>query len=192
MRNLTAGQLAAIASPQTRPALFASIAFTTGVLYVWTGNGSITWGGNTYVGIGIFGEISNVEDGASLSARGIVFTLSAFDPTLLTDVVTDFQLGLPASLFLGFFDLSGFLIDTPAKIWGGRTDSPQINILGAAATIRLACESRFIDLNTPVARRYTDADQQLDHPGDLAFSFVNQIKDITIYWGTEANKTNVI
>ena len=38
-------------------------------------------------------------------------------------------------------------------------------------------------MNVSVDRRYTDQEQQLDCPGDLAFSFVNSIQDQPIYWG---------
>ena len=38
-------------------------------------------------------------------------------------------------------------------------------------------------MNVSIERRYTDQDQQLDAPGDLAMSFVNSIQDQPVYWG---------
>ena len=56
--------------------------------------------------------------------------------------------------------------------------------------ISINCENRLLDMNTPVDRRYTQDDQQIDHPGDMGFQFVNGITEINIYWGKSPTTSN--
>lgn len=175
--------LSAIQSSYVRPALFVQINFTTGPVYVWSGAGSIEWNTFTWQGVGQFGDISNIEEGVDVFARGITMTLSGIDTTLLNDVLNDYQQGLPAIVYLGLFDGSGVLIPNPITCWSGRTDQPTLTVGGDKATLSITCENRLIDLNVSVERRYTNDDQQLDYPGDKGFSFVNGIQSVSIYWG---------
>src|SRR5258708_38293571 len=99
--GMTAGQLAAIQSTHMRPALFVEAHFVNGPIYVWTGRGSITWGGQTWLGVGTLGSISTIEEGSSIDAKGITLTMSGIDTTLLADILTEFQVGLPVLVGLG-------------------------------------------------------------------------------------------
>src|ERR1700683_3167224 len=112
-RDMTAAYLAAIQSGILRPVLFVEATFTSGPIYVWSGIGTIVWGGNTWVGIGNLGSISTIEEGSAVSAKGITLTLSGSDPTLLTGVTAEFQVGLPALVWLGVYDENGVLIGNP-------------------------------------------------------------------------------
>lgn len=184
--------VAAVQSAYARPGIFVQINFTTGPVYVWSGVGSKTWGGATYQGVGQFGVVSNVEEGATVQARGIVLTLSGIDATLLGDTLSNYRQGLPALVYLGFFDASGNLIPNPIRSWSGRTDQPTITMDGDTATIAIACENRLVEMNTNSSfRRYTNEDQQIDYPGDLAFASVNAIQQQTLYWGRTPGNQNL-
>ena len=182
-RTLTAPFLAATQATLLRPALFIEAHFISGPLYVWSGFGSITWNSQTWVGIGSLGSVSTIEEGSTVEAKGITLTMSGIDATLLADVLGEFQVGLPALVSLGLFDSTGALIADPVTSWSGRMDQPTIDVDGTAATIAINCESRLLDMNVAVDRRYTNEDQQLDHPGDRGLEFVNSIQEVVIYWG---------
>jgi hypothetical protein len=182
--------IAGIQSPYVRPAIFVEVHFTTGPVYVWTGAGSITWGEKTWVGVGQFGNISPVEDGANVQARGVTLTLSGIDTTLLNDVMTGYKQGLPAMVYFGIRDTDGSLIPNPITSWAGRTDQPTITVDGDSALISINCENRLLDMNISVERRYNDQDQKLDYPNDRGCEFVNSIQDITIYWGRHPETAN--
>lgn len=183
--------LAAIEAKELRPALFFYGEFKTGPVRVWTGIGTVNWGGHDWTGLGSLAGIGPIEEGTNVEARGITITLSGFDSTLLTDVLYEFQLGATAIVYFGCFSPSMVLVDTPYSMWSGRMDQPTISTDGSTATISINCESRLVDLNVAVDRRYTDADQQLDYPGDTGLSRVMAIQNVTIYWGQTANKTNM-
>ncbi len=188
--DVTPQFLAAIQSQQIRPAIFVEGNFVSGPLYVWSGSGSVSWNGQTWMGVGSFGGVSTIEEGSTVEAKGITLTLSGIDPTLLTDVLSEFQVGLPVTVWLALFDQTNTLIPNPVTAFAGRMDQPAIDVDGTAATITINCENRLLDMNTPVDRRYTNEDQQLDHPGDRGFEFVNSIQEVTIYWGRTPNSLN--
>ena len=182
-RTLTVPFLAATQATLLRPALFIEAHFTSGPLYAWSGFGSITWNSQTWTGIGTLGSVSTIEEGSTVEAKGITLTMSGIDATLLADVLGEFQVGLPAIVSLGLFDSTGALIADPVTSWSGRMDQPTIDVDGTTATIAINCESRLLDMNVAVDRRYTNEDQQLDHPGDRGLEFVNSIQEVVIYWG---------
>jgi len=183
--------LAALAAGELDPAVFVLATFVTGPVYLWSGLGSITWNGQTWQGLGALGSISPIAEGTRVESRGLTLTLSGIDSTLIPDVLSEFQTGLPVTVYLGLFD-EGALIASPCVSWAGRMDLPQVDIGGSTSTISINCESRLISMNTAVDRRYTPDDQQCDWPGDLGMSFVPSIQEMTLYWGSAPTSTGNI
>jgi hypothetical protein len=188
--DATSGFITALQAQYIQPAIFVQVQFITGVVYVWTGTGSITWGGHTWLGVGTFGGISAVEEGTNIQARGITLSLTGFDATLLTEVLTDYRQGLPAAVYFGLFDGTGTLIPDPITSWSGRTDQPTISVDGDTASISINCESRLLDMNIEQNFRYNDQTQKMFYPGDRGFEFTNSIQDITLYWGRHPSNSN--
>lgn len=185
-RVMTSGMLTAITSPIIRPALFAELHFANEVLYVWSGTGSVVWSGQTWLGLGTFGSISVIEEGTSLEARGITLTLSGINPQALAEALQNVQIALPVILYLGMFDASFALIANPLVAWKGRMDQPIIKLGADTVMISLQCESRLLDMDISVDRRYTLEDSVIDNPLDLGFQFVTAIQEFTILFGTTA------
>lgn len=175
--------ISAVTSQYVRPAFLVQIGFTTGTVYVWSGVGSLSYGGNTYQGVGTFGGISTIEEGSNVQARGIVLSLSGFNASLLTDVLSDYQQGLPAVVYFGCFDATGTTFLGVITAWAGLTDQPTITVTGETASIEIACENVLVEMNTSVERRYTTEDQQIDYPGDRGFDYMPQIATQTVYFG---------
>lgn len=188
---MSSAMLAALQATDLQPALFVQLTFNGATVYLWTGTGSTSWNSQTWSGLGSLLSLAVAEDGATVEARGITITVSGLDPTLLPDCLSDFQLGLPAIVYLGFFS-SGSLISSPITSWSGRMDLPTIDVSGETATIAINCESRLLDMNIPVDRRYTQQDQQMTWPDDLGFQFVDSIQEFILAWGQSYNATNNI
>jgi hypothetical protein len=74
-RGLSANMVSDVTASQLSPVLLASLQFSTPV-YLWTGYGNISSGGVTYLGLGTFGNISQVEETTDLAARGISMQIS--------------------------------------------------------------------------------------------------------------------
>lgn len=190
-RPASTAMLAASSATQLEPAFFVLATFATGPVYLWTGLGSLSWNGHTWLGVGSLGGISMIDEGSTVEAKGIVLSLSGIDTTLLPDVMTELVLGLPVAVYLGLFN-GGSLIASPFTAWAGRMDQPTVDVDGTHATISIACENRLVDMNSSPGRRYTNDDQQRYQPGDLGFSFVNSIQEITLFWGSAPTTSGTI
>lgn len=188
-RAMSGAMLTALQATILRPAIFVQATFIdTGVLetvYLWSGLGSISWNGQTWAGLGSLLGVSTAEEGTTVEAKGITLTLSGIDVASLADALQEYQVGLPVQVWLGLFDNASppSLIADPVTTWAGQIDQPTLDVGGETATISIACETRLIEMNCSVERRYTHDDAQLDHPGDLGFSFVNGLQEITTSWG---------
>lgn len=183
----------AITSGYVQPAIFVEAHFVTGPIYVWTGSGSIVWGGHTWLGVGSLGSVSTIEEGSNVEARGIVLSMSGVDAALLNDVMNEFQLSAAVIVSFGLFDVSAItatLIGDPITQWVGRMDQPEVNVSAQSATITINCENRLIDMNVSVARRYTSDDQNQDFPGDLGMNFVAGLQVAAVNWGRLPSSIN--
>lgn len=186
---MSSPMLAALTASALRPAIFVEATFATETLRMWSGVGSVSWNGHTWTGVGSFGGISIIEEGATVEARGITLTLSGIDSEVLADALQEIRIGLPVTVYLALYDASFVLIADPLTSWSGRIDQPTIDVSGLAASISINCESKLLDLNVPSDRRYTLEDSQIDAPGDLGFQFVQSIQECTIFWGNSPSAT---
>ena len=122
----------------------------------------------------------------------MLFRSSGFDSTLLADAMSDVQLGLPVTIWLGALSGPGAVIADPIMLWSGGMDRPMVDLDGQTSTITLNCENLLVSMDVAVDRRYTIEDQNRDYPGDLGMMFINSLQETTMYWGTVANSTNNI
>jgi hypothetical protein len=190
-RSASSAFLTALSQPIIRPAFLVQAGFASGPVYLWTGRGSLTWNGQTWLGTGSQGIISTIEEGSTVEAKGITLSLSGIDPSLLTGILTEFQLGLPCFVYFALFDGTPALIPDPIPAFAGRMDQPTIDVDGSGCTITIAVESRLMDMNVSAARRYTQEDQQRDHPNDQAFNFVPALQEVSVlYWGRLPSSRN--
>lgn len=182
-RNLDSALLAALSNGLISPVFMAVLTFKSSTQYVWSGIGNLIFNGHTYKGIGSLGKIGAINEGVEVKADGTTVTLSGIDPVLLSDSMTDIQPGAPAKLYFGLIS-EGILIGTPYQLYSGTMDSPSVSVGDKTLSITIALENRMIDLSRPNARRYTSADQRIAYPTDSGFSWVEQLVDMSLLWGT--------
>ncbi|MDE2099249.1 MAG: hypothetical protein KGL39_18490 [Patescibacteria group bacterium] len=171
-----------LADAAVRPILLAILTFKSATVYVWSGVGSLTYGGHTYLGVGSLGRISRVQEGTDVHAYGMSVELSGIDSTLLAESMADIQLGALAQLYFGLLDASGNIYGSPYCFFSGAIDKPTITPGLKTITISLALETKMSNLARPTRRRYTAADQQLYYPGDTAFNWVEILNDQALKW----------
>lgn len=188
--------MAAIGAPGVSIGLLVELQFESAptsyspaaTLRYWTGLGPLDWNGAIWTGSGSLLHIPQVEDAAAVQAIGVAIQMSGLDPTILDSVLNANEHGLPATVYLAAFDDTGAVIDAPV-IFRGFVDACVVATDADKSVITIHCESRLIEMNTPVDRRYTQEDTQELAPGDLAFSFVNQIQELSIYFGAAPSST---
>jgi len=164
--------------------MFVAVAldFSSGMVRVHDGIGAVTWGGNTYDGIGNFGGIEQVDESVEVIARPLSLTLSGVDSSLVSTAMTETYQNRTVTIYLGFLNEStNAVIDTPEVAWEGRMNQMSISSAEGSAVIKLSCEHRL--RREPRIARYTNEDQQLLFSGDRFFDLITSIKGFVSKWG---------
>ena len=176
---------AGLAAGTIAPVRLVQLTFKSGTVYVWSGAGPLSFGGNTFQGVGTLGQVGGIEESTGVQATGTTVSLSGIDPALLGDCLTDIQVGAMARIWRGLLDLTTMApIGTPYQCFRGYVDQPTVNVSGETLAITLALESRIARLATASNRRYTAADQRMLYPNDSGFNWIEQIQDIAVRTGT--------
>jgi hypothetical protein len=181
-RDISTAMLASLTTNRVVPALLAALTFRSMTVYAWSGVGNLVYGGNTYLGVGSFGRIDGITEGSEVQAYGTKVGLSGIDPVLLSESLTDIQLGAPATISLALLDTNGNILGTPYMLFSGVVDKPTVQPGVKTITIDLALETKLANLSRASNRRYTQADQQLYFPNDGFFAWVSQLNDQTLKW----------
>lgn len=190
-RDLNAATALAVQAETLAPIALVSLGFDSGVLRLWSGIGELEWDGEVWHGAGSLGSISAIEETAEIRAVGVVMELSGIpvdaeveDGRTILEVANDESWqGRPAEIYYAVLSGRSF-VGTPVQLFGGMMDRMTL-VEGSMATIRVACESKQIDLERAKVRRYTAEDQRSEFPGDRGADTVAALQDIELRWGRE-------
>ena len=190
-RNLTAGMLTAIAAGTIRPAIFYEGEFVSvgspsevpSFTRLWTGVGTVSWNGYSWVGGGNLLSISPIDESVDLQAKGFSITMSGMPSAAIAQALNGVRQGRKGTLWLGLYDAAGVLVSDPYQLQRGKFDFSIVEDNGSTCTVTANYESQFIDLEKPRARYYTNEDQALDYPADTGFRFVPSLQQKDIVWG---------
>ena len=179
----------AVTASKMSPILLCELDFASGTVYAWTGTGNLSWGGNTFIGVGSFGGIDSAPETTDIRATNINLSLSGIPSGMISLLLSDNYQGRAAKVWFGLVDGSMNVISNPLLIFGGNMDTAKIDDNGSLSTISITAENTLVDLQNPRIRRFTDQDQQNQYPGDLGLQFVGRIQSMTLNWGV-ANAGN--
>lgn len=182
-RNLDSAFATALSSGLIQPFFMAQLTFNSQTEYIWTGVGNLVYNSQTYIGVGSFAKMGSIKEGTDVQAYGTSVTLSGIDPVLLAECMNDIKPGAPAKLWFGGLS-NGNIVGTPYLLFSGTMDQPSVSVGVDTISITLALESRMMNLSIPSNRRYTSADQRLKYPTDIGFSWVEQLNDLALSWGS--------
>lgn len=170
------------AKPSIRIFVAVAMDFSSGIVRVHDGVGDVTFGGNTYDGVGRLGSIEAVDESVEIIAKPLTLTLSGVESGLLSSALTEVYQGRAVTVYLGFMNLdTGALIGTPETAWEGKMNQMSISAAAGTAAIKLTCEHRL--RREPIIARYTDQDQNLLFSGDRFFDLIPSIKGFVAKWG---------
>tara|TARA_R110002074_G_scaffold93592_1_gene204196 strand:- start:224 stop:1108 length:885 start_codon:yes stop_codon:yes gene_type:complete len=182
-------------------------------LYFWTGIGDTTIDGITYIGTGTLMQISSVKETAQIKAVGATLSLSGIPAGLLSLALSVPYQGRIGKIKFGLIDADGDLLELESAfnmlaengIDIGLEGVDQSNVLvdmfvgymdqmdiiegSETSTISLSLESKLLDLDRPVIRRYNAESQKTFFPNDKAFEFVNDLQGKDLSWGRASETT---
>jgi hypothetical protein len=159
--------------------------FPSGHFRAHTWAGDLTIGGNTYMGVGIFGSISGLRESALLAPESKTYRLNLGNTSVSAIPESDMDgcSNRTVTEYLCLIDVdSGQLIDTPELTFEGIMSYPR-RVKGPSPFIEVVCESRLALLEKSDGWRWTAAHQEKFFTGDLGFNQVhfNELRDI--FWG---------
>lgn len=182
-RSLSAGMVTEVQAKTLSPIILVKAEFDAGNLTFWSGVGSLSYGGDTYIGAGNFLAISPVVESVNVEANGVNITLAGLPTSLIATALAEDYQGRYISAYFACLDASGALIADPYKYFGGRMDVMEIFDAGETATITIRSENLLIDFRRKKTHRYTDEDQKAVYTGDRGLEFVDQMQDRELIWG---------
>lgn len=181
-RGLSAPLSAAAAAAIVRPYLLVSLDYAAAPVYVSSLPRDIDWNGQTWIGIGRLGSISEIQEGGEVRSYGVSLRMSGIPLEYATSVMANDGQGRAGRIWLGFLDAGHVPVGDPFEIFQGRIDVSDIEV-GATISVTVTLESRLVDWERPRIRRFTDQDQVRAFPGDRGFEFVQAVTDMELVWG---------
>ena len=181
-RGVTTALNTELTATELQPFFAVELDFSSGILYLWTGYGDITFGGNTYNGGGDVLNITGVSETSEIRADGITIGLTGISSSLIASALTESYQGRNCKVYLGAIS-SGAVVADPYAVFSGRMDVMTIDDSGETCDMVIQAENRLVDLDRPRNRRYTSEDQKIDYPNDKGLEFVADLQDKQIIWG---------
>lgn len=193
-RDVGANVVAAVESGVYAPVFLIEASFEDSdgsdeTLYLWTGLGTLSYGGNSYAGTGSLLTIDGLQEVLDVASRGLTVVLdgigisdvnSAGDTILDLAYRTEYQ-NRPFSLSLALIDTdTRDVIDTPIPWFSGFMDVMDPSEDGQTATISLTVENALVALQRKVERTYTKEDQQARYSDDTFFDQMTELQNMEI------------
>jgi hypothetical protein len=180
-RWVSGSNATAAAAANTPLRLLADLNFSGGYVYAHAGQGELVANGNTYLGLGMYGGFDQVIEQSGVIARPVTLKLGGVPNDLIYDAMSTVYQGRSITLWIGILNDAGGWIAAPETLWSGVMDTMTIDIGFGTSSITLVCEDP--DYATPIGRRYTQTDLQLDYPTDTGLAYMPAIPGFRGNWG---------
>lgn len=201
-RDLTATFQDLIGKDVIHPSIAVEFLLDSGPIRIWSGYGQVEYTGKTFYGAGELLAVSQIEETADLSAKGISVTVSGLDSSLIQKALSEPYQGRECNVYMILKDLSFLqqenadyllqeslgkivLEDGFMELFSGEIDVMTVQSSRDTCTINVTAESIMIRLERPAVLRFTDEDQRLRFPDDLGMKYIESMQDKEIVWGRE-------
>lgn len=181
-RNASVANVSASEAGVVRPVYFFELHYDSGIVRVSSWTRELTFGDNTYLGLGGMVSIEDIQESGDMGANGVRAVLSGVETTAAALALNEHYQGRPAYIYLGYLDDVELLVDDPTLVYSGRMDTQNIT-MGQQSSISVSIENRLIDWDRPKVYRLNNETLQTLSPGDKGAEFVEQAAEKPIYWG---------
>jgi len=206
-RSLAPSTIANINKDVVKPFNAIELNFQNSPLYLWTGVGTLTLGGNQWIGVGNLLSISDIEETLEMAVKGATISLSGIPSGLLSLALGTPYQGRVCKIYFGTFGESGFVVQENGdyielqdgsrvviniggngldEIFSGYMDQMNIEEGPTSSTIALTVENKLVDLERARVARYTSGYQKSIYPLDKGFDFIEDLQDKPITWGRKS------
>lgn len=187
-RTLDAALATEVQAQHIHKVLMARLDFSTPV-FVHSGYGVITFESNDYLGIGTLGSVSGIEESEDLTPTPVRLTLSGIESSLLAYALDATEYGSEVTIYEAARNDDGTLIGSPQIIYRGTVENTEA-VRGTDNSVVVVVQHVLQALNEKSGKRYSDAYQQSQYSGDVAFEFIALMADIKLRWGAPRTSTS--
>ncbi|CAH9011663.1 conserved hypothetical protein [Vibrio phage 168E36-1] len=157
--------------------------FPTEFLRNHTGVGNIAINGNTYFGVGEFGQIGSIENVADANPATVEVSLTGIPGTVFNLVMQGNIRGSNVTIYKVLFNKQGQVLAAAPIVVGQVTDYSHTFDKTGEFAIQVADEFNLYE--RPIQKFYSHSSWLADNPGDNFWQWVAQMADKKIHWGAE-------
>ena len=163
--------------------LAARLDLKSGVTCAYTGVGQLIIAGETYLGVGSLGEISQLKENKTTSPPQLQLKLAGFDKSLVGMVMNEQSRGREVRLMMVAIGEEGKPLLAEVLFIGQITS---INVVsGEENAVCVNVSNRFERWSIGLPDRFTDESWSSRRQGDRIFRYVAQMAERAIYWGSK-------
>jgi hypothetical protein len=169
---------------QNRPVHLVSVHFDDETVYMTDAYKAISYGGNSYLGVGNFMGFSDIEEAAEVMVSSVTLSLSGIDQIWISKVLNKEYIDRTIKIYTAFLDDAQTLVIDPVLIFEGRMDSPAINEDpdSGESTVSVSATNAWVDFSRKTGRHTNHEEQQVHFAGDKGFEFASEVVQ-DIIWG---------
>lgn len=171
--------------------LFVALYLDSGTIRAHNGQGTYTFGGNSYYGVGAYGNIEAMEESVNAVANPVKVTLSTITPELITAVRTDNVYKRAAEIYVGKLDENLELEGTPTLWIDGYIEKKEL-VLGETNGLAFTVQDDAAKLEQRNNKRYTLEEHQRRFPGDQFLEYLPYVQDAATVWAGEQVRTGFV
>lgn len=154
-------------------------------LYLWSGNGDVSWNGHTWMGTGDAGTLSGIGESADMSNNSLEATLNFLDADHVNEVIHMDPVGRDFEVYLAFFAGDERIINHALMLTAGVIDGVTVSD-GQVGSIKLRLISEKALLSRFNSYSMDNQHQRYLFPGDSGCAYVTSL-DEEIIWGPRPN-----
>ena len=179
-RALTGGFTTAMALGSVNAFPLLEFQFASGTDYICGLAHDVVYNANTYLGAGGALSIEAMRETAT-QTEGLKVTLVGSTAANVALALSEKVQGRLMTLRLALIDGAGAL-QVDDNVWTGLMDTLQLDDSADRSVGVITAEHMRVIWERPRPKRYTDAQQQIDFPGDLGLQYVEEMAEAQIVW----------
>lgn len=193
MITTTPGQDVVLNSSVRGITLLIDLEFTSGAQYITTFSSPIPANGHSYTAVGNLLSISDFRESEVLSTDKMTLRVSLVNNAMLAYVIgpaSEYR-GKAVRIYVQLLDDKWIPVEAPILRWSGYMDKVRINRSPSkegqgTGNIELICQRNGLArFRNTTGLRMTDAQQQLDYPGDLGLEYTEKLITEPPVWLTK-------
>lgn len=184
-RNASVSFLAEVAKSQNQSFHLFEGYWDSGTIYLCDQPRTVTWNGNSYLGVGKFISYDRMEENTDMVIQNVSITLAGAPTDLIAIAMQQNFINRRAVIYYGFFDASLNVIADPLPIFDGLMDGCTLSEdpTKGDASITIAASDYHADFDKAVGRLTNQTSQQFYYPADNSMNLVASIVDKVVNWG---------